>query len=557
MEYLNYINIPKMFNSIVLETQWSCDYTTIYHFDCGHTFGGKWDTKYNYFNGYTTAAKYYTCPKCGVHSSPDVHKVFSSHREEKIYPISMFIEVINYKHFLDLRIKYRGIQLFMNGTKSEEKTYCETMRYDFKKKCAIFIDRDRNRHEISVAYLRGDGYEEHGIMPVLTYLGSSYAVHSVNKKRLNDVFKTLRTTFEKRLEETYGFKSKGAYISPSVNEEGGYFSTMLINMAFKIAAPDMPSITKIIESTNRWSDNYCLKRHIPFSDCVFEDTKKGMNFVQSLMKQYHAPNSRSLRKAMSTDIMAVNMTNVLNLFKDENIRRTILTLDRTDSVELMNSPHYRSPYTGKVLTAKSIRDVMAVTTQLVKDMWSKLIDRHGETGVLNYLLSADYSEIRDIPNMYLDLKPKYRELVWRQPCKLKKFHDLLVNIYNKQEYGDINLPIIEKLNADIDGMHFVIPRTAADLLNVGKSLNNCVGSYKDRVMKGSVAIVVVTDDNMKPVACLELNKNGKNKFSKLVQAKLFANKRVSENEQINTAVMKWANQLKIQPHTVDIEAHVS
>ena len=66
--------------------------------------------------------------------------------------------------------------------KAKKKTYCETMRYDFKKKCAIFIDRDRNRHEISVAYLRGDGYEEHGIMPVLTYLGSSYAVHSINKK---------------------------------------------------------------------------------------------------------------------------------------------------------------------------------------------------------------------------------------------------------------------------------------------------------------------------------------------------------------------------------------
>ena len=148
-------------------------------------------------------------------------------------------------------------------------------------------------------------------------------------------------------------------------------------------------------------------------------------------------------------------------------------------------------------------------------------------------------------------------MVWSQPCKLKKFHDLLVNVYNKQEYGDVNLPMIEKLNADIDGMHFAIPRTAADLLNVGKALNNCVGSYKDRVMKGSVAIVVVTDDAMKPIACLELNKNGKNKFAKLVQAKLFANKRVSENEQINTAVMKWANQLKIQPHTVDIEAHVS
>jgi len=51
MERLNYINILKMFDSIVLETQWSCDYTTIYHFDCGHTFGSKWDRKYNYFNG--------------------------------------------------------------------------------------------------------------------------------------------------------------------------------------------------------------------------------------------------------------------------------------------------------------------------------------------------------------------------------------------------------------------------------------------------------------------------------------------------------------------------
>ena len=86
-----------------------------------------------------------------------------------------------------------------------------------------------------------------------------------------------------------------------------------------------------------------------------------------------------------------------------------------------------------------------------------------------------------------------------------------------------------------------------------------MGSYKDRVMKGNTAIVVVTDDNMKPVACLELTKDidSKEKFTKLVQAKLFGNQCVSKNKDVNNTVLTWANQLKIEPVTVDIQAQVS
>ena len=70
MEVLARVYIPRMFNSVILESRYDAAYTTVHHTDCGFTFGGKWKRNYNYSNGYTTAAKYFTCPNCGVHSEP-------------------------------------------------------------------------------------------------------------------------------------------------------------------------------------------------------------------------------------------------------------------------------------------------------------------------------------------------------------------------------------------------------------------------------------------------------------------------------------------------------
>ena len=161
--------------------------------------------------------------------------------------------------------------------------------------------------------------------------------------------------------------------------------------------------------------------------------------------------------------------------------------------------------------------------------------------------------------MYVKLGPKYQDILWEKRFKLKQFHDELINLFNKQEYGDVILPEAPQLQADVNGMHFIVPKTAADLMTAGKRLKNCVGSYRDKVMKGTTAIVLVTDDAMKPVACLELANKGKKKGRQifdLVQAKLFANEKLKNNVQINSTVMQWANQLQIEPHTIDVEAIV-
>lgn len=548
METLARIYIPRMFDSVILESRYDAAYTTVHHTDCGFTFGGKWKRNYNYSNGYTTAAKYFTCPNCGVHSEPHRDRIFQTIFESSLVPLSVWAEVVELKDAIDLRISYKAITLKIDGTSVDEGIRKEVLRFDFKKKKAVYTDYNRQKYDLTPDYIR-----EHYFMQVLEYFGKSYAMHSINKKPLNDLFRVLRVAFQKRLLATYGYSSADVYISPSANEEGGYFFNMLLNMALKIAAPDMPNIAYIHRCASYWNDSHMYSRNIniPIGNDVFELTRKGVNFHEAMRIVHKSPNSRSLRKAMTTNPMAVYMSEVLKLFNDENIRRTIMTLNRVD-VPITDVQRY----SGKVQRAKDIRKSMKLHIDGSKEFWQKMIARYGEPAALRWILSEDFRDIEDCVRMYAELQLKYRDMFWGKRFKLKDLHAEIINIYNKQEYGDVNLPKVPELNADINGMRFMVPKTAADLMMIGKELKNCVGSYKDKVMQGSIAIVVVTDDNMKPIACLELSKDDK-KFTKLVQAKLFGNQCVHKDKNINNTVLKWANQLEIEPRTIDVQAQVS
>ena len=550
MEIVSSTYIHKMFDSVILETPYGAEYTTICHLDCGFTFGGSWQRKYSYHNGYVTGAKYYTCPNCHLSSNPYDHKICYSINDEKVYPVTAYVEVINYKYFLDLKIRYQGIQLFFDGRKNDHGMCTETLRFDFKKRKATYIDRFRVRHELTVDYIR-----ENEIMPVLKFFGDSYAMTDFNRKFLNKTFKALRVMFEKRLKETYGYGAKDIYVSPSATEENGYHFTMLLNMILKLSAPDMPGIVSLMRQYVYWTNAYSLYRytHIPFEEDVLTATRKGMNFQAALRQSYKSPNSRALRKCMVDDPLSVYMSDILNLFSDENCRRTILTLQRS----------YESacPYTGKLHNANDFRKAMKLNTPHSRDMWQKLIERFDEPAILRWLLGEDIRDIADCVDMYVKLGPKYQDVLWEKRFKLKQFHDELINLFNKQEYGDVILPAQPQLQADVNGMHFMVPKTAADLMTVGKQLKNCVGSYRGRVMQGQTAIVVVTDDDMNPVACLELAtgkkiRKGQPKFNHLVQAKLFANTQLKQNNKIHSTVMQWANKLQIEPHTIDVDATV-
>lgn len=550
MDILARVYIPRMFDSVILENGYDALFTTIYHTDCNFAFGGKWKRKYSYSYGYTTAAKYFTCPNCGVHSEPFRNKILFVRDDESLIPLEVWADVVEFKNYLDLRFTYRAITMRYDGTFIDEGIRKEVLRFDFKKKKAIYTDYNRDKHELTLDYIH-----HKRVMEVLTYLGKSYAMHDINRKPLNNVFRSLRLAFERRIKKAYGYSTSDVYIAPSFNEDNGYHFSMLLNMILKLSAPDMPNIISIQRGADYWTDNYArLITSIPFDSDVLDLTRKGMNFQEALRTVYKSPNSKALRRAMAKNPMSVVLSSVLSLFKDENCRRTIVDLNRHN---LPDDEKYK--YTGKVHCAKDIRKSMKLHIDGSKEFWQIMIARYGEPAALRWILSEDFRDTEDCVRMYSELILKYRDKFWGQKFKLKALHAELINIYNKQEYGDVNLPAIPALNADVNGLHFVVPKTAADLMIIGKQLKNCVGSYKDRVMKGNTAIVVVTDDNMKPVACLELTKDidSKEKFTKLVQAKLFGNQCVSKNKDVNNTVLTWANQLKIEPVTVDIQAQVS
>ena len=550
MDILARVYIPRMFDSVILENGYDALFTTIYHTDCNFAFGGKWKRKYSYSYGYTTAAKYFTCPNCGVHSEPFRNKILFVRDDESLIPLEVWADVVEFKNYLDLRFTYRAITMRYDGTFIDEGIRKETLRFDFKRKKATYTDYNRDKHELTLEYIH-----HKRVMEVLTYLGKSYAMHDINRKPLNNVFRSLRLAFERRIKKAYGYSTSDVYIAPSFNEDNGYHFSMLLNMILKLSAPDMPNIISIQRGADYWNDYYSrLITSIPFDSDVLDLTKKGMNFQEALRTVYKSPNSKALRRAMAKNPMSVVLSNVLSLFKDENCRRTIVDLNRHN---LPDDEKYK--YTGKVHCAKDIRKSMKLHIDGSKEFWQIMIVRYGEPAALRWILSEDFRDIEDCVRMYSELIVKYRDMFWAKRFKLKSLHAELINVYNKQEYGDVNLPAIPALNADVNGLHFVVPKTAADLMIIGKQLKNCVGSYKDRVMKGNTAIVVVTDNNMKPVACLELTKDidSKEKFTKLVQAKLFGNQCVSKNKDVNNTVLTWANQLKIEPVTVDIQAQVS
>ena len=162
MEVLASACITRLFDSVMLERSYSADYTTIYHCDCNFTFGAAWPRKYSYANGYISGAKYYTCPDCGHFSNPSREKILFLHEEREVVPISLFVDVLSYKNFIDLKIKYYGISLTFDGRKIDHGMLSQTLRFDFKRRMAIYIDPNKNKHEVTIEYLR-----RNDVMPIL------------------------------------------------------------------------------------------------------------------------------------------------------------------------------------------------------------------------------------------------------------------------------------------------------------------------------------------------------------------------------------------------------
>lgn len=138
----------------------------------------------------------------------------------------------------------------------------------------------------------------------------------------------------------------------------------------------------------------------------------------------------------------------------------------------------------------------------------------------------------------------------KEKVPFRKLHDWLSVAITKQENREvifqIDKGIIEALHRSVDGYQFHCVERKSELKKIAMTLHNCSLSYATRINQYN-QLVVVTDEDGNIMALLEIQRQ------RIVQAKLFANKKVNTSERINRACADYSRQTKLSCQTKDID----
>lgn len=174
--------------------------------------------------------------------------------------------------------------------------------------------------------------------------------------------------------------------------------------------------------------------------------------------------------------------------------------------------------------------------------------------VLN-VASADYHILRDVLSLHRTVSQRVQ--VTFNP-NLRDYHNYLDHIYRTlnprtRNFGVDYTEVFESVDTSkeyeevsTDKYIFRSPKTANELILVGRDLNICVGSYRKHFFVKTLDIVLVTDLEDNYIGCIEINSNH------VVQAKLKYNRKFSSDVDVYSAMVDWMKLMEVTPHTTDL-----
>ena len=176
-------------------------------------------------------------------------------------------------------------------------------------------------------------------------------------------------------------------------------------------------------------------------------------------------------------------------------------------------------------------------------------------------LKYPYGMIQDLIISYNAIKKHNKNYELSCHGSLKDIHDKVSEDYREIKYKNIELEYennMLKLNDTINEYTFTLAKDTKELSTIGKDMQICVGSYRERALSKSCYIVDVKDKDNKYKACIEIRED---KIS-IKQVKLFANNRIStyikgnklneENSNLYNAIKEWINKNKLISCTSDL-----
>lgn len=298
-------------------------------------------------------------------------------------------------------------------------------------------------------------------------------------------------------------------------------------------------------------------------------SKDDSDVLGSLFQKFNIPNVKSLRtRILKHPGLFSGLIFYSRIFTDVNLLNNILDslifknkikfeFSSNDVINYFSNNENDCDYTH------SIQDCIYKITKCLVDTFGETIAAKKITGAYKNNQLRDLEDIWPMYELHLRLYPG-------EPVDLtgniKEIHDRLIGLtggsqipFTEKDFKPFKYAKKEKeLESEIEGHSFKLVYDGRELAILGNNLKNCVRSYSERVRSKHCLIVSATYDNKYKI-CIELlptnNDNlpdGEDYNYILKQAKLFANKPVSEDNETLKIVLEWMEINKIKSGSQDV-----
>lgn len=494
---------------------------------CKTMFTVDWrDTMQGQYNG-----GFFRCPACG--ECYQVGQVGNPHGDKDI-PFNIRMSVKEYKDFIDFEIR-SWHYIFENTHNMFPGHRVEKFRFYYKENRAeLLINSSSTLCTDDVTngtIVLGDpmSIETAYQNTVLRWLKK----HSLPRrsKEMRHSMAMLLKTLRKVLQKKLGTK-KPMHVSSDVRHGPMFFP--LFNMAFRTVFPDAPNLSRELvgrgggEFNDSTAAAYTALVHPDIFEPAIQMRKAGKNSIQVLIESVGLPDKPQIRKILQKDIML--LAPLTTVFRSIENYDMALAHFETYSGQTHRNFYYMEDRCGFIKAFKAYG--------------------YGEEQLLEHTKTEAPGHLRDHTQLLEQLNGDNKKLLRQARPRLRDLHDWMAIKHREQTHENVPLPAPEhvkrRLCMQVDRLKFFLPEKSMDLFIAGHQLHNCVASYEKEVLNGNKNIILMTDDNGKLIACLEIRKNT------LVQAKLNHNRPCHRDETINKAVLDWAKKSKLKINTPDV-----
>lgn len=433
MKELARISISKLFDSIIYDQGGNIgDKTIIYHSDCGFSFAGLWPVNYIPNYGYKSNANYYACPVCGKRSRGSDDAIAFPNHSDRV-PIEITFRAIEYKDYIDLDMTFQTVYVDKDRESIDLQSGASKhrIRFDFKNRKTIYrVVKDRGFPANICDDINPFEMMAHGVGGPLDFL-NGWSLIRKHKCLLNRLFKALRIAFERKLSQTVGYTIKDVYMPLTTSTRDIFCRNLIANMAWKLTHPDAPKLQTILTSLGEWQ----LGGAYWIADEVACLINGGMSYENAVLKHYANMNSPQLRNILKKyPGCFIHLSSIRNITdKPDLIVRTL---------EALYCQYQRSHW-----------NVPSLVDQV--DFWKAYAGNYGAVGAIRLIENYDKYDMGDSIRMYQRLERPYKKNFWEQKVKARNLHDTLMVLENKQDYADVNLPVVESLSDSTNGLQFL------------------------------------------------------------------------------------------------------